>query len=600
MSDKKEEFGDAERPQRPRRDGQGSRGDRSQSPRSGSSRQGDDRPRRSYGDRPNRDSGERRSYGDRPQGDRPYRGDRPARDGERRSYGDRPQRSDRPARDGEKREWKPREGGERHEYRPRDSGDRKPYGDRPQRSGPPRGDRPGYAPRDGAREGGRDGERRNYGDRPQRSDGDRREWKPREGGERREYKPRDSGDRKPFSDRTYGERPRRDEGERRSYSDRPQRSDGDRREWKPREGGERRSYGDRPQRDGERRSYGDRPQRGGERRSYGDRPQRSDRPQYGDRPRPNDRGERDERPELTPEQLRARELRMVRPRHDDPEIDPDVTQSMLDRVASNELKTLTKENAEFCAEHLVMAARLIDENPEQAHQHALSASRRGGRIGVIRETLAITAYASGDFALALRELRTFRRISGSNEQIALMVDSERGIGRPDRALELGRSVDRATLTTETQVALAIAMSGARLDLNQVDLALAELEIPQLDPKLAFSYSPALFRAYAEVLEELGRHAEAADWIGCAEIAEKALEEANPELDVDQDDIVVFEEEPTEEELVAEAESAVANEDALLVGDDNAPVDLDVLEDDVRQILEETKHLDDPKNRGKGE
>ena len=298
---------------------------------------------------------------------------------------------------------------------------------------------------------------------------------------------------------------------------------------------------------------------------------------------------------------------MVRPRHDDPEIDPDVTQSMLDRVASNELKTLTKENAEFCAEHLVMAARLIDENPEQAHQHALSASRRGGRIGVIRETLAITAYASGDFALALRELRTFRRISGSNEQIALMVDSERGIGRPDRALELGRSVDRATLTNETQVALAIAMSGARLDLDQVGLALAELEIPQLDPKLAFSYSPALFRAYAEVLEELGRHAEAADWIGCAEIAEKALEEANPELDVDQDDIVVFEEQLSEEELaaeadhlVAEAESAVANEDSLQLGDDNEPVDLDVLEDDVRQILEETKHLDDLKNRGKGE
>lgn len=291
---------------------------------------------------------------------------------------------------------------------------------------------------------------------------------------------------------------------------------------------------------------------------------------------------------------------MVRPRHDDPEIDPDVTPSMLDRVALNELKTLTKENAEFCAEHLVMAARLIDENPQLAHQHALSASRRGGRIGVIRETLAITAYASGDFALALRELRTFRRISGSNEQIALMVDSERGIGRPDRALELGRSVDRSTLSEGTQVELAIAMSGARLDLNQVDLALAELEIPQLDPKMAFSYSPALFRAYAEVLEELGRHGEAADWIGCAEIAEKALEEAHPELDEDQDDVVVFEEELSEEDIIAEAAAAVDGIDPLMVGDDDAPVDLDVLEDEVRQILEETKHLDAPNNRGKGE
>jgi hypothetical protein len=60
----------------------------------------------------------------------------------------------------------------------------------------------------------------------------------------------------------------------------------------------------------------------------------------------------------------------------------------------------------------------------------------------VRETLAITAYATGDYALALRELRTYRRISGKDDQIALMVDSERGVGRPDRALEVGRAVDK--------------------------------------------------------------------------------------------------------------------------------------------------------------
>ncbi len=85
-----------------------------------------------------------------------------------------------------------------------------------------------------------------------------------------------------------------------------------------------------------------------------------------------------------------------------------------------------------------------------------------------------------------------------------MVDSERGVGRPDRALEVGRAVDRAELPVAVQVSLAIAMSGARLDQGQPELALAELEIPQLDPDRAFSYSPALFSAYAEVLDELGR------------------------------------------------------------------------------------------------
>jgi hypothetical protein len=220
-----------------------------------------------------------------------------------------------------------------------------------------------------------------------------------------------------------------------------------------------------------------------------------------------------------------------------------------------------------------------------------------------------------------------------------MVDAERGVGRADKALELGRSVDRSTLSESTQVALAIAMSGARLDQDQVDLALAELEIPQLDPTKAFTYSPGLFRAYAEVLEELGRHQEAAEWITCAEVAEKALIEANlapAPSDDDDDDIVVFEEEGDfddesdddfDEELNDDVEGSFDEERA---DDREALVDSefdethsdteieesvleteltaeeekeilragilpdDLLEDDVRQILMETAHLDEGK------
>lgn len=256
------------------------------------------------------------------------------------------------------------------------------------------------------------------------------------------------------------------------------------------------------------------------------------------------RGDRDAHraeEQLTEAERLQRELRSVRPRHDDPEIPDDVKASDLDRVARNELKTLSKDNAEGVAQHLAMAARLIDEDPALAHRHALSAARRAGRIAVVRETLAITAYATGDFALALRELRTQRRISGSNDQLALMVDSERGVGRPDRALELGRSVARDTLPAGVRVAVSIAMSGARLDLGQPELALAELEIPQLDPSRAFSYSPALFDAYAEVLEELGRSDEARLWRDRAEAASDALDELD---DLGADELVeIVEEDP---------------------------------------------------------
>jgi hypothetical protein len=141
---------------------------------------------------------------------------------------------------------------------------------------------------------------------------------------------------------------------------------------------------------------------------------------------------------------------------------------------------------------------------------------------VVRETLAITAYSIGDFALALRELRTYRRISGKDDQLPMMVDSERGLGRPDKALELARSVPRESLPVPVRVELAIAMSGARLDLGQTEAALTELQIPELDPDTAFSYSPALFDAYATVLEDLGRTDEARAWFDRSNRATAAL------------------------------------------------------------------------------
>ncbi len=250
----------------------------------------------------------------------------------------------------------------------------------------------------------------------------------------------------------------------------------------------------------------------------------------------------------------------------------DVTPQDLASAARNELKTLSKENAEQVARHLAMAARLIDDDPQLAHQHALAASRSAGRIAVVRETVAITAYAIGDFALAVRELRTFRRISGRDDQIALLVDSERGVGRPDRALEVGRAVDRAALPVVVRVELAIAMSGARLDLGENERALQELEIPELDPDHAFSWSPGLFAARAAVLEELGRLDEAAQWQRRAEIAEDVI----GSRDADSETLLVEEIEELElDDDADEPPSGPASEP------DDAPT---MVQDEVDEIL----------------
>jgi hypothetical protein len=320
------------------------------------------------------------------------------------------------------------------------------------------------------------------------------------------------------------DRPNRQGGsERPPRSDRPARSDAssgaDRSERSSRDS-------DRPQRD--RPVRGGRPDRGSDRKLW----------TSGGKPARNDRDARAREVELSEEEKQARALRAVRPRHDDPEIPDDVSARDLDKGARNELKTLSKENAEGVAQHLAMAARLIESDPELAHRHAISAARRAGRIGIVRETLAITAYATGDFALAIRELRTYRRISGSNEQLALMVDSERGVGRPDRALEVGRSVQRSELSAAAQVAVAIAMSGARLDLGQTEAALDELDIPQLNPDVAYSYSADLFAAYADVLEDLGRSDEADVWRDRARRADAAFGGDDGDLvEVYEEDVV---------------------------------------------------------------
>jgi hypothetical protein len=207
-------------------------------------------------------------------------------------------------------------------------------------------------------------------------------------------------------------------------------------------------------------------------------------------------------------------------------IPEEITENDLDLLVRVQMKTLSPENAERVARHLAMVNFLIDADPELAHQHAIAAADRAGRIGIVRETLALTAYTVGDFTLALRELQAYRRISGKDDQLPIMVDCERGLGRPDKALELGRSIPREKLDVGVRVNLAIAMSGARLDKGQFDLALAELEIPELNPASVFDYSPHLFRAYAHTLEIMGRVEDAQKWHDYADRAIVALEAKN--------------------------------------------------------------------------
>ena len=60
-----------------------------------------------------------------------------------------------------------------------------------------------------------------------------------------------------------------------------------------------------------------------------------------------------------------------------------------------------------------MAALLLDTDLDGAQAHAETAVRRAGRVPAAREALGLVAYRQGDWAKALAEFRTVRRLSGS-------------------------------------------------------------------------------------------------------------------------------------------------------------------------------------------
>jgi tetratricopeptide (TPR) repeat protein len=187
-----------------------------------------------------------------------------------------------------------------------------------------------------------------------------------------------------------------------------------------------------------------------------------------------------------------------------------------------QLRTLSKENAEGVAQHLVMVAELLDVDPEAALAHAETAVRRAGRVAAAREALGLVAYRLGDFARALGEFRTVRRLSGSPHLLPLMVDCERALGRHDKALELAQSDDAKNLAIDDRVELAIVVSGIRRDMGQLDAAAAGLTdlVKRLSPNRPSA--ARLYYAFADAKLAAGDALEAREWFARAADADHEL------------------------------------------------------------------------------
>jgi predicted Zn-dependent protease len=75
--------------------------------------------------------------------------------------------------------------------------------------------------------------------------------------------------------------------------------------------------------------------------------------------------------------------------------------------------------------------------------------------------------------------------------------------------------DVARLDPQTRAELLIVVAGARRDLGQLDAALAVLARGGLDKSRPRPGSVRLWYAYADILEEANRTAEAAEWFAAA-------------------------------------------------------------------------------------
>ena len=383
-----------------------------------------------------------------------------------------------------------------------------------------RGERGNFQRRDDDRRGGfRDGDRRDF----QRRDNDRRDFGGRDDrrGDRGGYQRRDDR-RGGFEDRgrggfqqrddRRGNFQRRDDDRRGGFRD--DRRDGDRRDFQ--------------RRNNDRRDFGGPDDRRGDRGGY----QRRDDRRGGFQQRDDRRGNfRDDRRKDASYKSYSSTDEYVSPNGNEPTIPAGVSADELDRDALRALTTLSGPNRDIVARHLVMAGQLIDLDPEAAYQHAQAAVSRAGRVDVVREAAALTAYASGRYEEALREVRAVRRMRGDSSLRAVEADAERGLGHPEKAVEIIDATDASSLDLAEQVELVLVSSGARADLGQSDVGLVIVDdaLAALPSSVDDELRRRLMEVKAERLTELGRDDEAGEVIAAmpviaedAEIIDVAL------------------------------------------------------------------------------
>ncbi|WP_328321714.1 tetratricopeptide repeat protein [Streptomyces sp. NBC_00388] len=192
-------------------------------------------------------------------------------------------------------------------------------------------------------------------------------------------------------------------------------------------------------------------------------------------------------------------------------IPEDVTGQEIDKDVRQELMSLPKTLAEDVAKNLVMVARLIDEDPEEAYEYSRIALRLASRVAAVREAAGFAAYATQKYTEALAEFRATKRMTGTVDLWPVMADCERGLGRPERAMAMAGEPEVQKLDKAGQVEMRLVAAGARRDMGQIDAAIVTLQSPELASSSVQPWTARLRYAYADALLAAGREDEAREW-----------------------------------------------------------------------------------------
>lgn len=196
----------------------------------------------------------------------------------------------------------------------------------------------------------------------------------------------------------------------------------------------------------------------------------------------------------------------------EPYVPAEIQGTELDPNLRAELRPLSKDQMERVSRHLVACSLVLDTDPVQALEHAKWAAKFGGRVASVREIYGSLLYQAGEYREALRELRTALRMNAKVDLLPMIADAERGLGRPEKALEIAQLPEAKKLNNSETIELMLVVAGAYKDLGDLQTAIKTLETPALRHKVDGKWQVRMWLAYADLLAEAGREEEALKWV----------------------------------------------------------------------------------------